>query len=53
MRLKGKGLPGSTNGDQYVELQLTMPSELSQEALDLLRQLGETTSFDPRESLSV
>ena len=53
MRLKGKGLPGAANGDQYVELQLTMPSELSDDATELLKQLEEKVLFDPRESLVI
>lgn len=41
MRLKGKGLPGKDGqrGDQYVRLKIDIPRQLSEEEIDLYRQL--------------
>ncbi len=53
MRLKGKGMPGKTPGDQIVELQLAMPDKLSPEARALMEKIRDTVAFNPRAELGV
>ncbi len=49
LRLPGKGMPVKHGaGDFYVQLQVVLPQELSDEAKDLLKQLGDQCAFDPR-----
>jgi len=50
LRLKGRGLPGSPPGDQFVELKIVMPPKLSDEARALYEQLEREQRFDPRAS---
>lgn len=51
LRLKGRGLSGEPTGDQYVELQVVIPEELSDEERDLYEQLEKVASFNPRATL--
>jgi len=51
LRLKGRGLPGTPPGDQYVELQVVIPEELSDAERDLYEQLDKVESFNPRAKL--
>ena len=54
LRLKGRGLPGKSPGDQIVILQVAMPEEHSVEAEQLYRQLAEAEKgFNPRSRLDV
>lgn len=53
LRLRGRGLPASPAGDQYVVVQIRVPDDLSSEALDLLEQFDEETQANPREHLQV
>jgi curved DNA-binding protein len=39
LRLKGRGLPGKPPGDQYVELQIIIPSGMDSETRELYEQL--------------
>lgn len=48
LRLKGRGLPGSPAGDQFVQLQVVTPPPLTPEAEALYRRMAETMPFDPR-----
>ena len=48
LRLKGRGLPGRPNGDQYVTLEIVTPPADSPEAESLYRKMAETMRFDPR-----
>ena len=48
LRLKGRGLPGRPNGDQYVTLEIVTPPADSPEAESLYRKMAETMPFDPR-----
>ncbi len=52
LRLKGRGLPGTPPGDQYVELAIAMPETLSEEAAALYRELERVQPFDPRAGLT-
>ena len=48
MRLKGRGLPGSTPGDQYVVLKIVLPPNDSPKAQALYEQMRQELNFDPR-----
>ena len=48
LRLKGRGLPGRPNGDQYVTLEIVAPPADSPEAESLYRKMAESMPFDPR-----
>lgn len=49
LRLKGRGLPGKSAGDQFIRLQLRYPTPLSDEQKDLLEKWAQTAEgFDPR-----
>lgn len=52
LRLKGRGLPGSPAGDQYVSLEIVTPPADSPEAESLYRQMAESMQFDPRADLA-
>ena len=51
LRLKGRGLPGATPGDQYVVLKIVLPPADSAEARELYEQMQRTLPFDPRAEL--
>lgn len=51
MRLKGRGLPGKPPGDQYVLLEVVVPTNLREEQKKLFEQMRDETSFDPRSHL--
>ncbi|WP_430009094.1 DnaJ C-terminal domain-containing protein [Methylophaga lonarensis] len=51
MRLKGRGLPGKTPGDQFVVLQIMTPPALSEEQQNFYRQMADKMPFNPRESM--
>ena len=48
LRLKGRGLPGRPNGDQYVALEIVAPPADTPEAESLYRKMAASMSFDPR-----
>ncbi len=48
LRLRGRGLPGSPAGDQYVQLKVVLPSASSPEAKALYEQMRAKLNFDPR-----
>lgn len=49
LRLKGRGLPGTPAGDQFVTLQVVVPPASSPEAEALYRRMAETLPMNPRE----
>lgn len=51
MRLKGRGLPGSTPGDQYVVLKIVLPPSDSERARALYEEMQRDLPFDPRAEL--
>ena len=51
MRLKGRGLPGSPPGDQFVELKIVLPPADSPQAKALYEQMKTELGFDPRQEL--
>jgi curved DNA-binding protein len=50
LRLKGKGLPGETPGDQYVILQVVLPPVTSEEVRSIYQQMANKIAFNPREN---
>jgi curved DNA-binding protein len=53
MRLKGRGLPGSPPGDQFIVLQVVLPPADSPEARGLYERMRQEMQFDPRAALGV
>jgi len=51
LRLKGRGLPGSPPGDQYVVLQVVLPPADTPQARELYEQMRRELPFDPRAAL--
>lgn len=47
LRLRGRGLPGPTPGDQYVEVAIVLPPD-SPAARRLFEQMKRELPFDPR-----
>ena len=52
-RLKGRGLPGSPPGDQYVTLRLVTPPADTEKAKSLYRRMRDEMPLDPREDLRI
>jgi curved DNA-binding protein len=50
--LKGRGLPGTTPGDQFVVLQVVMPPVRTEADRKLFEQMRKQMQFDPREQLA-
>jgi curved DNA-binding protein len=48
LRLKGRGLPGTTPGDQYVVLKIVLPPADTPRARELYEQMQRELPFDPR-----
>lgn len=51
LRLKGRGMPGTPAGDQYVILQIVNPSTLDSASRGLYEQLSRQCKFDPRATM--
>ena len=51
LRLKGRGLPGSPPGDQYVVLQVVLPPADTARARELFERMRQELPFDPRAKL--
>lgn len=49
MRLKGRGLPGATPGDQFVTLNIVTPPAVSDEDRKFYEEMGQRFHFDPRQ----
>lgn len=48
LRIKGKGLPGSPAGDQFVIVQVAVPDNLDADLMTRLREIESSWSFNPR-----
>lgn len=48
LRLRGRGLPGPTPGDQYVVLKIATPPADTQEKRELYERMQREMGFDPR-----
>ena len=53
LRLKGRGLPGSPPGNEYVILEIVVPPANTEEARRAYRRMAEEMPFDPRARLGV
>lgn len=51
LRLKGRGLPGPTPGDQYVVLKIVLPPVDTPAARELFERMKHELPFDPRADL--
>ena len=51
LRLKGRGLPGTPPGDQLVELEVRVPSQLTAQQRALFESLRDGIAYDPRAQL--
>ena len=49
MRLKGKGMPGSVQGDQFVEIMIQAPPIQSEQDEEMYRQMQKQFDFNPRQ----
>jgi curved DNA-binding protein len=52
LRLRGRGLPGSQAGDQYVLLKIVVPPAQSHEARAVYEEMQRVMPFDPRAGLA-
>ena len=51
LRLKGRGLPGTTPGDQYAVLKIVLPPATTPEARALFEKMKQEMPFDPRQGM--
>jgi len=51
LRLKGKGLPGTPRGDQYLTLEIAMPRKQTERSRELFAELAREVPFNPRAHL--
>ncbi len=51
LRLKDRGLPGKTKGNQYVLLKIYIPEPTNDKQRALYQQMAEQMQFDPRQEL--
>lgn len=51
LRLKGRGLPGSPAGDQYLHLRIAVPAARTEADRELYRRMQQQMDFDPRAGL--
>ncbi len=51
LRLRGRGLPGPTPGDQYVILKIVLPPADTEKAKELYERMQTELPFDPRAEL--
>lgn len=53
LRIKNRGLPGTTPGNQYVLLKIITPPATTEEAKELYQKMADTMPFNPREKMGV
>ena len=53
LRLKGRGIPGKTPGDLYVDLKIALPAADNAAAQALYRRMQQELDFNPRAHLGV
>lgn len=53
LRIKDRGLPGKTPGNQYVLLKISTPPAHTKEATELYQKMAEVMPFNPREKMGV
>ncbi|MCZ6716552.1 MAG: DnaJ domain-containing protein [Gammaproteobacteria bacterium] len=52
LRLKGRGLPGNSAGDQFVVLKIVAPPADSAKSRSIYKQMRDELGFDPRKNLT-
>ncbi|MDI1352530.1 MAG: DnaJ C-terminal domain-containing protein [bacterium] len=53
LRIKNRGLPGSTPGNQYVLLKIATPPATTDAAQQLYKKMAEVMPFNPRDKMGV
>ncbi len=53
LRLRGRGLPGSTPGDMLVKLNIVLPKVETEEQKALFRQMKQSMPFNPRSQFGI
>lgn len=53
LRIKNRGLPGTTPGNQYVLLKIITPPPTTEAAKELYKKMAEVMPFNPREKMGV
>lgn len=53
LRLKGRGLPGKPDGDQYLVLSIETPAAESDEAKAIYKKMAEAMPFNPRKARGI
>jgi curved DNA-binding protein len=53
LRLKGRGMPGTPPGDQYVILKIIIPHPTTEVAKQLYEKMAHEMPFNPREKMGV
>ena len=53
LRLRGRGLPGQTPGDQYIQLKVVVPPANTPEAKAVFEEMKQKLDFNPRTDLGV
>ena len=53
MRLKGRGMPGSPAGDQYIILKIIIPHPTTAAAKELYEKMANEMPFNPRDQMGV
>jgi curved DNA-binding protein len=51
LKVKGRGLPGHTAGDLYLQLEVVLPEAKSARARELYETMARELAFDPRAGL--
>ncbi|KTD42493.1 DnaJ C-terminal domain-containing protein [Legionella quateirensis] len=51
LRIKNRGLPGATPGNQYVLLKIITPPATSEAAKEMYKKMAEVMPFNPREKM--
>ncbi|CAM2799663.1 DNA-binding protein DnaJ [Legionella steigerwaltii] len=53
LRLKNRGLPGTTTGHQYVLLKIITPPPTTEDAKELYEKMAQVMPFNPRDKMGV
>lgn len=53
LRLKNRGLPGTTPGNQYVLLKIITPPATTEAATELYKKMAEIMPFNPRDKIGI
>lgn len=53
LRIKGRGLPGTSPGDQYIVIKIVIPPATTDSAKEMYREMAQKMAFNPREKMGV